>query len=169
VTGRGRTCDAPRFKRALYRLSYGHVKNGRSRDRTGGLLLIREALCQLSYPPSTSLVCPAPAGELDAHAAAGPRFGHHGSGRWPFRQRTCLCHSPTLRPWIARPGAQRPTWRGVGARCSQSVTVIWQAKVTRAVTREIQRHIVEDLSLSSGASSTDRTFQAEHHLLVGSS
>jgi hypothetical protein len=24
VTGRGRTCDAPRFKRALYRLSYGH-------------------------------------------------------------------------------------------------------------------------------------------------
>lgn len=47
--------------------------NGRSRNRTGGLLLIREALCQLSYPPSTSLVCPAPAGELDAHAA---RFGH---------------------------------------------------------------------------------------------
>ncbi len=31
VTGRGRTCDAPRFKRALYRLSYGHV-NGRSAD-----------------------------------------------------------------------------------------------------------------------------------------
>jgi hypothetical protein len=25
VTGRGRTCDAPRFRRALYRLSYGHV------------------------------------------------------------------------------------------------------------------------------------------------
>ncbi len=38
------------------------------------LHLIREALCQLSYPPSTSLVCPAPAGELDAHAAAGTRF-----------------------------------------------------------------------------------------------
>ncbi|MDX6389519.1 MAG: hypothetical protein QOJ73_582 [Streptosporangiaceae bacterium] len=51
VTGRGRTCDAPRFKRALYRLSYGHV-NWRSRTRTGGLLLIREALCQLSYPPA---------------------------------------------------------------------------------------------------------------------
>jgi hypothetical protein len=71
VTGRGRTCDAPRFKRALYRLSYGHV-NGRSRARTGGLLLIREALCQLSYPPSTSRsthVCPTPTRELDAHAA----------------------------------------------------------------------------------------------------
>jgi hypothetical protein len=25
VTGRDRTCDAPRFRRALYRLSYGHV------------------------------------------------------------------------------------------------------------------------------------------------
>ena len=25
MTGRDRTCDAPRFKRALYRLSYGHV------------------------------------------------------------------------------------------------------------------------------------------------
>jgi hypothetical protein len=72
VTGRGRTCAAPRFKRALYRLSYGHV-NGRSRARTGGLILIREALCQLSYPPSTpprSRARPAPAGELDAHAAA---------------------------------------------------------------------------------------------------
>jgi hypothetical protein len=37
VTGRGRTCDAPRFKRALYRLSYGHVNAGpptRSRART---------------------------------------------------------------------------------------------------------------------------------------
>ena len=28
MTGRGRTCDAPLFKRALYRLSYGHVDRG---------------------------------------------------------------------------------------------------------------------------------------------
>jgi hypothetical protein len=76
VTGRGRTCDAPRFKRALYRLSYGHV-NGRSRARTGGLLLIREALCQLSYPPSTCACLSSPREGLDAHAAAGTRFGHH--------------------------------------------------------------------------------------------
>src|ERR1700753_2423013 len=32
----------------------------------------------------------------------------------------------------------------------------------------IQRHIVEDLSLSGGASSGVGTFQAGHHLLVGS-
>ena len=70
MTGRGRTCDAPRFKRALYRLSYGHV-NGRSRNRTGDLLLIREALCQLSYPPATyepRLSVQRPTWELDAHA-----------------------------------------------------------------------------------------------------
>ena len=53
VTGRTRTCHAPRFRRALYRLSYGHVRvGGRSRSRTGGLLRIREALFRLSYPPS---------------------------------------------------------------------------------------------------------------------
>jgi hypothetical protein len=40
------------------------------------------------------------------------------------------------------------------------------AKVTRTDTREEQRHIVEDLSLSGGASGAIRTSQAEHHLLV---
>jgi len=29
-------------------------------------------------------------------------------------KRSCLCHSPTLRPWIA--DIRRPTWRGFGAR-----------------------------------------------------
>ena len=96
--GRRRPCTLPAKSRELY----GHV-NGRSRARTGGLL-IREALCQLSYPPSTSLVCPAPAGELDAHPVGRTRFGHV-SGRWPLRQRSCSRHSPTLRPWIAGAGA----------------------------------------------------------------
>jgi hypothetical protein len=32
VTGRDRTCDAPRFRRALYRLSYGHA-NGADVNR----------------------------------------------------------------------------------------------------------------------------------------
>jgi len=41
------------------------------------------------------------------------------------------------------------------------------AKVTRTVTREIQRRTVEDLTLSGGASIRTGTFQAEHHLLVG--
>ena len=33
MAGRDRTCDAPRFRRALYRLSYGHIER---RDRHGG-------------------------------------------------------------------------------------------------------------------------------------
>jgi hypothetical protein len=51
VTGRDRTCDAPRFRRALYRTELRSRESGRSRIRTGDLLRIREALCQLSYPP----------------------------------------------------------------------------------------------------------------------
>jgi hypothetical protein len=30
---------------------------------------------------------------------------------------SCLCHSPTLRPWI---DFHRPTWRGFGARRSRA-------------------------------------------------
>jgi len=54
-----------------------------------------------------------------------------------IRQRSCLRHSPTLRPWIAAMRL-RPTWRDVGARCSHAVTVNRRAEVTRTATREIQ-------------------------------
>jgi hypothetical protein len=40
------------------------------------------------------------------------------------------------------------------------------AKVTHGYSREMPRQIVEDLSLSSGASIEFGTSQAEHHLLV---
>src|SRR5262249_44386062 len=53
VTGRDRTCAAPRFRRALYRAEL-RSRDRRSRGRTGNLLLIREALCRLSYPPAVS-------------------------------------------------------------------------------------------------------------------
>jgi len=43
VAGRDRTCGAPRFRRALYRLSYGHEYE-RGWDRTSGLLCVRQAL-----------------------------------------------------------------------------------------------------------------------------
>jgi len=70
---------------------------------------------------------------------------------------------------LDRSPRRRPTWRGVGARCSRSVTVNRHAEVTRTFTRAIQQYSVEDLSLSGGASCVARAFQAEHHLLVGSS
>jgi hypothetical protein len=74
VTGRDRTCDAPRFRRALYELSYGHVRwaepdsnrrpppyqrgalppelsatlsSGRGWARTSSLLFVRQALYPL--------------------------------------------------------------------------------------------------------------------------
>jgi hypothetical protein len=169
VTGRGRTCDAPRFKRALY------LAELRSREEWA------EPGSNRRPPPHQRGALPTELSAVDVACLSSPRRGARRTrGRRdtlrssrigtlavsPKNLSMPLAYPSTL---DRRPGAQRPTWRGVGARCSQSVTVSWQAKVTRTVTREIQRHIVEDLSLSSGASSTDRTFQAEHHLLVGSS
>ena len=43
VVGRDRTCDAPRFRRALYRLSFDHV-DGQGWTRTSSLLFVRQAL-----------------------------------------------------------------------------------------------------------------------------
>ena len=53
VTGRDRTCDASRFRRALYRLSHGHA-SPEERSRTGRLLLIREARFSPSSGPGGS-------------------------------------------------------------------------------------------------------------------
>ena len=50
VVGRDRTCDAPRFRRALYRLSFDHV-DGQGWTRTSSLLFVRQALYPLSYSP----------------------------------------------------------------------------------------------------------------------
>lgn len=81
MTGRGRTCDASRFRRALYRLSYGHASSGTSRAS-----------------PSIS-----PLGGRSTQQAGAFPAGH---GRVlclvrPKPERCCPCHSPTLRPWIA--------------------------------------------------------------------
>ena len=43
VAGRDRTCGASRFRRALYRLSYGHMSR-RGWPRTSDLLFVRQAL-----------------------------------------------------------------------------------------------------------------------------
>jgi hypothetical protein len=59
VTGRDRTCDAPRFRRALYRAELRsrdigvqpEVGQHDSWSRTNDLPLIRRALCLLSYSP----------------------------------------------------------------------------------------------------------------------
>ena len=43
VVGRDRTCDAPRFRRALYRLSFDHMSR-RGWTRTSSFLFVRQAL-----------------------------------------------------------------------------------------------------------------------------
>ena len=52
-----------------------------------------------------------------------------------------------------RLGARCPTRRGVGARCSPSVTPKTAGESNTYLHMRIRRHIVEDLSLSGGASS----------------
>ena len=67
MTGRGRTCDAPRFRRALYRARLrshemggaglepgGDPPSGRGWARTSSLLFVRQALSRLSYSPVSS-------------------------------------------------------------------------------------------------------------------
>jgi hypothetical protein len=164
VTGRGRTCDAPRFKRALYRLSYGHVNqmnewaepesNRRPPHQRGALP------AELSAGDLRTHAClsSAPDGELDAHAEASPRFDRCS----PTTLSMPLTYPSTL---DRRPGARRPTWRGVGARCSRCVTVNGHAEVTRTHTRG-GRTGRGDLSLSGGTSIGTGTSQAGHHLLV---
>ena len=137
MTGRGRTCDAPRFKRALYRLSYGHV-NGRSRNRAGrSSSARRSANWAVRWRGSRSpRVCPAP--WSGARRTCGPLWA---------RFRSCigsLVSSPTMLSMpLAYPstldhrlGARCPTRRGVGARRSPSVTQKPQTKVTRTYTCE---------------------------------
>ena len=52
MTGRDRTCDAPRFRRALYRAELRSREWWAEPESNRRLLLIREALYHLSYPPS---------------------------------------------------------------------------------------------------------------------
>jgi hypothetical protein len=146
VTGRIRTCGAPRFKRPLYRAELrprarrnvvprprcepesarsGAVRaatSGRGWTRTSSLLFVRQALCAL---------------ELLAQSAPGqgiePRSPRSERGVLPIRrsrnamcERSCLCHSPTLRPWIT--ARRRPTWRSFGARRSCSIRQISRQK-----------------------------------------
>jgi hypothetical protein len=52
VTGRDRTCDAPRFRRALYRAELRSREMGGAGVEPAASSVSREALYQLSYPPS---------------------------------------------------------------------------------------------------------------------
>ena len=76
MVGRDRTCDAPRFRRALYRLSFDHV-DGQGWTRTSSLLFVRQALYPLSYSP-TSI-------EGGSRTLTGVAHGALDAARLPFR------------------------------------------------------------------------------------
>ena len=126
MTGRDRTCDAPRFRRALYRLSFDHV-DGQGWTRTSSLLFVRQALYPLSYSPEirdkgsnldlhvqsvVSCRLDDPGMVVRAYVTLGsmPNDVFHAS-RLPFNP-----GSPSVR--CALCDGRRPTWRSFGARCS---------------------------------------------------
>ena len=76
VVGRDRTCDAPRFRRALYRLSFDHV-DGQGWTRTSSLLFVRQALYPLSYSPMSI--------EGGSRTLTGVAHGALDAARLPFR------------------------------------------------------------------------------------
>ena len=115
MTGRGRTCDAPRFKRALY------LAELRSREEWA------EPGSNRRPPPHQRGALPTALSAVDVACLSNPRRGARRTrGRWDTLRSSrigTLAVSPTnLSMPLAypstldrRPGAQRPTWRGVGA------------------------------------------------------
>jgi hypothetical protein len=136
VTGRGRTCDASRFRRALYRLSYGHASSGTSRAS-----------------PSIS-----PLGGRSTQQAGAFPVGH---GSRPLSRPTeagtvlsmPLAYPSTLdhRPPIAHiRNGRRPTWRSFGAGSSHYGRKL-AGKSTRLLSASIfQRAALRSFSLRRG-------------------
>ena len=82
MAGRNRTCGAPRFRRALYRLSYGHA-------------------WWAARPPSIPL-------EVGDRCSGERRHLRYVA---PSRRRRCFpSHSLTLRPWIADRRLREREW-----------------------------------------------------------
>ena len=135
MTGRGRTCDAPRFRRALYRAELRSPEWARLGSNQQPLVcktsaLPLELLARISdpgqgveprsprsergvLPVRRSRNTPARAGPAEAAPPSISRVtGDRRSRRAQLSaavassvtsgqaERCCLCHSPTLRPWI---------------------------------------------------------------------
>jgi len=185
VAGRSRTCAAPRFRRALYLLSFGHT-DGRGWSRTSDLLLVRQVLNQAELlaraapgqgveprsPRSERGVLPVRRSRIVAlrpsPAQGDRRSANTSSARSAETERCCPCHSPTLRPWIAGrrlrvPRRGRPAWRSFGARalhaCSKSA-----GKSTRYSSSVFFNATAREVFLSQAGPRFELDlFQAEHH------
>jgi hypothetical protein len=99
VAGRNRTCVAPRFKRALHRLSYGHMSR-RGWHRTSDLLFVRQALIPtelLALDPGQGVEPRPPGSEpgvLPVRRSRSVAGGRHGA--WPAGVFTTTLRPPRL-------------------------------------------------------------------------
>ena len=116
VAGRSRTCGAPRFRRPLYRtelrprMSCGMGEAGL--EPADILFVETSALGRLSYSPADAREDPgqgleprSPRSERGVLPARRSRIDDRCRcvhGTFGQAERCCSCHSPTLRPWIAR-------------------------------------------------------------------
>ncbi len=140
-------CPTARSASLQPRIAVSIERNGRGWTRTSSLLFVRQVLSAIELlaqglhaelrdkdsnldlhvqsvtssplddPGSRCPPCTPSLGD-EVRAAASTLLGLCHAGR-PSARRCCLCHSPTLRPWITE--MRRPTWRSFGARrCAHS-------------------------------------------------
>ena len=157
MAGRIRTCGAPRFRRPLYRLSYGHALSGRGWTRTSSLLCVKQALFALEL-----LALGAPGQGLEPRS---PRSERGVLPDWTIPDcvpnhvfyATRLPFDPgSPRLGVLRGGALEPGALALSVNC-QAKAAAYSAANCRA--RIAQRN----LSLSGGASNSVFASQAGHH------
>ncbi len=157
MAGRIRTCGAPRFRRPLYRLSYGHALSGRGWTRTSSLLCVKQALFALEL-----LARGAPGQGLEPRS---PRSERRVLPDWTIPDcvpnhvvyATRLPFDPgSPRRDVLRGGALEPGALALSGNC-QAKAAAYSAANCRA--RIAQRN----LSLSGGASNSVFASQAGHH------
>ena len=150
MAGRSRTCAASRFRRPLYRAELRPRVSGRGWTRTSSLLFVRQALSAVEL--LAQLLQPAPGQGIE------PRPPRSERGVLAVRRsrnedllclaallatrRCCLCHSPTLRPWIVHRSRCRRRTSFVEAFWSPALTlapVNPQAKAAVVQQRQLPR------------------------------
>ena len=157
VVGRSRTCDAPRFRRPLsteLRPRDETARDGRGWIRTSDILFVGQALSAgLSYSPAVLQTIP-------------ERLFVVCMSRSAQAERCCSCHSPALRPWIARSFNRAASYvEGIWSRALLPLRK-FAGKSSGLFSGEFSlREAQRGLSLLGGASSRDRSFSSWASLL----
>jgi hypothetical protein len=172
VAGRNRTCDASRFKRPLYQ-SELRPREWARLDSNQHLLVCKTSTLPLSYSPVSvprqGVEPRPPRSERGVLPVRRSRTEVFRLSRPAVAERCFLCHSPTLRPWIAD---RRLCTCGLS---SSYVEGFWSPSlVSRRENRRLKQTLVFQRTfpapsarvfLSQAGPRFDlELFQAEHHL-----